>query len=187
MKNLARISCILLIVTFLASCTQRRYSNLTVFKWHPGANKVKEKAKEKTFVDYQVEELRVKSRTESIEAPIELNQTVVEMEQVPQRVFTPLAIEGSKSKLKDAREVLPVMRNLKTAKKMVEKVKRLKSDNINSPNEKDDEIAGLIYWILVVILILLVLTLLRHLLGPLYGVFILIVLIALLGHILGIW
>jgi len=187
MKNIARISCILLIVTFLASCTQRRYSNLTVFKWHPGADKVKEQTKEKSFVDYQVEELRLKSRTESMEAPAELKSTVVEMEQVPHRVFTPLKENRDKSRLKEAREVLPMKRNLQTAKKMVEEVKRLKGDNIDRVNEKDDEIAGLIYWILVVLLILLVLTLLRHLLGPLYGLFILIVLIALLGHILGIW
>jgi hypothetical protein len=54
--------------------------------------------------------------------------------------------------------------------------------------EKSSKDGGLLYWILVVLLILLLLTLLRTILGPqLYGLLILVVLIALIGHLLGLW
>ncbi len=92
-----------------------------------------------------------------------------------------------KKRVKPIREVAvpaPYRHNpLKIRKQAKQLEKQLRPEK-----EKSSKDGGLLYWILVVILILLILTLLKTILGPqLYGLLILVVLIALIGHLLGLW
>jgi hypothetical protein len=183
MKTLNKIVLFVFTVALLSNCTQHRYGHITGFQ----LNKHKSDEKVKHSGHYVK---RSESKVANFIA--NLNDS---MDQNAKALIDPQFVETS-----NVTDVASVLENEKIAKISADKVTALPIINTivkqTTPKQllkkakkvADKQTNSLLYWILVIILILLILTLLRTVLGnQLYGLLILVVLIALVGHLLGIW
>jgi hypothetical protein len=193
----------MLMVSVLYSCSQRRYSNLTVFKHQPKMAK-KERAdrnikkKTKNLIaeiiadkDY-ANEVKPNSENSSlltqdigqdISAGDIVKDALVSHSSQTNGLTAPESIKGGKRKTLTPK----ILAQAKKIRRAVREIKQAQKDQIISKQAPEDEIANLIYWILVVVLVLLLLVLLKTILGPLFEILVLAVLIALIGHLIGLW
>lgn len=167
-------------ILLLSSCSNRRYGNRTVFRWHAA--------------DAKKQEAPVIKKQERIETPVMAVKAADSWEnqittpEVSEPIKTlPIEQQQSKTAAQQTKNTLATADQF-VFKRLAKKVQKRVVQKIKSkPTSKTDSSSDLLYWILVVLLVILVLTLLQKALGDLYGIFILVVLIVLLGHILGLW
>jgi hypothetical protein len=182
MKVFNKIALVLFVFAMLTGCTQRKYGHITGFQL-----KQKAKTEKVTRSSHYVSNKVVRPNTAKsveLETPIS-NSDVALLTNIPsvtEEVATSSKLDVNESH-NASREFIPTIKGLQRTvapKNIVKKVK----------NEvgKKTKAGGLIYWILVLVLILLLLAVLESVLGKgLTRLLILIVLIAFVGHLIGIW
>ncbi|GEM_PF-2487595 len=184
MKNLNKILVAFLIIGFLSSCTQRRYSHVTGFQ-------LNKKAKtEKTFRSghyVTADKTSVAADVVEEQAAVTFNTETIDLSST--QVTTPQVFKKRNKSLKSAISV----EEAKSLPKMLSEVNQVTApQNVYKKVEKavakKTKAGGLIYWILVLILVILIVSLLETVLGTgLTRILITIALIAFIGHLIGLW
>lgn len=186
MKIVNRIITLLVVVGLMTGCTQRRYSHVTGFQLN-NKSKTEKTVHSGHYVNRQNTKPAAPEFSEA--APSVATTEVAELSPrmkkrvVYKNVVKSLDVKKAQENEEVELAVLPDIANFQQSiapKNIFNKVK--------SKVGKKTKDGGLIYWILVLLLLILIITLLNKVLGPtLTGILILIVLIAFVGHLIGIW
>lgn len=189
MKKLSAILIFLLIASAFTSCTDRRYSHLTGFRFQKKTEVVKvERSSQKD--DNAAYSRSDKSGQAEYQAPDEtvLKPSIGSVGMEPSQAMPAARIAESianPSKLQKSKTGMSQQVANKTNHLIAKNNQMMKQ--VTPAPQQPKVIGTLIYWILVILLILLVLRLLEVILGPLFGVLLLVLLIVLIGRLLGIW
>jgi len=184
MENLNKILIAFLIVGFLSSCTQRRYSHVTGFQLNNKAKTAKTfrsghyVATDKTTFHVDVVDAKrlVTDNSETIEVP----PTQVNAPQVFKKRNKSSKSTMSVNEVKSLPKLLKEVNQVTAPQNVYKKVKKGVA--------KKTKAGGLIYWILVLILVILIVSLLETVLGTaLTRIIITVALIAFIGHLIGLW
>lgn len=190
MKIIHRILVVLVVIASLSSCTQRRYSHITGFQLKKKADTEKA-VYSGHYVTSNPGIVNVEDNDAEL-TPIDVSYDVVEQTVPPvskEMTSSPFARKRverwvEKSQVQEEYTANPV--NVKNVAQALQPTNIAKK--VSSKVAKKTKAGGLIYWILVLILLLLIIALLESILGTaLTRILILIVVIAFLGHLLGLW
>ncbi len=186
MKIVNKIILVLTVVAMMSSCTQRRYGHITGFqlKKNTPIEKVTERKGHYVSPVEQIAEVAsddvIPSITNEKVITPEVKNTTIRTISSPSSTLLNQSRFATEWEETMANPVIAKTTNTLKPQNIVKKVK--------SKVGKKTKAGGLIYWILVVILVILIVSLLNKVLGTtLTGIIITVVLIAFVGHLLGLW
>ena len=187
MKIVHRILLILVVIATLSSCTQRRYGHITGFQLKKNTKTEKVTARKGHYVNPSVETIQEEiSAISENDIPASI-ESVQKSNDITVASFSKNEESSNMSnrfkKKAELAEPLPGLAKVANTLKPKNIVKEVKSKV-----GKKTKAGGLIYWILVLILLVLIVSLLESVLGTaLTRIIITIILIAFIGHLIGLW
>jgi hypothetical protein len=185
-RILNRIFVVLVVVGLLSSCTQRRYGHVTGFQLN---NKTKiEKAKHTGHFVKQEKPTTNIAVDATVDVSNTLNSETIEFSKETKKIDLKRFISASKVQNVGENEssIVPEVPAFVKVQQVI--APKNVFNKVKSEVGKKTKAGGLIYWILVLILLLLIIALLENILGQnLTRLLILVLLLAFVGHLIGIW
>lgn len=187
MKIINKIFLVFAVVAIMTSCTQRKYGHITGLQFNKKASTEKLTTRKGHYVSPEV----AVTQDELSTVEEELSHISTTLNEGPVNDLTTIKSERADkiSTSETIQEQLVLPKSLEVVTKTANKLKPKNIANkVKSKVAKKTKAGGLIYWILVLVLIILIVSLLESVLGtPLTRIIITVVLIAFLGHLLGLW
>lgn len=194
MKSIKSIFLFILVIGLLASCTNRRYGQMTRFNHHP--KEVVEKTRvepiHKNNPKFSAQEVAPEKaivvQTENQAQEVDkVNNTFAPEINLKEKLFVNPASRQIIKSIAKSNATAKAEMNRNPNQSQINQIALSRNEVLKNSTAPKDDASNLLYWILVIILVLLILTLLRAVLGPLYPILALVVVIILIGHLIDLW